>query len=166
MTDVAGPMERRVHIRRGDPSEGERLRELTFASKAHWGYDAQRVRDWVDGLDFSPRSPRWQELYVAEVDGRVVAWAALVPQGETCLLDDLWVEPAWLGRGIGKELFRFAAERAREHGARTMEWGAEPYAVGFYEKMGGRQIGDHVSAWGRLTPYMSVDLEPEAHGRG
>jgi GNAT superfamily N-acetyltransferase len=149
----------RVPIRRGNPRDAERLRELTFAAKAHWGYATRRVREWTIGLDFSTESARWEELYVAEVEGHIVAWVALVPKGDTCLLNDLWVEPGWIGRGIGTKLFRFAAERARRLGARTMEWGAEPNSVGFYEKMGGRRLRDHISEWGRITPYMGMDLD-------
>jgi GNAT superfamily N-acetyltransferase len=161
------PSEGQVRIRRGDRRDAERLRELTHASKAYWGYDARRVRDWTGGLDFSAGSPRWEELYVAEIVGRIVGWVALVPKGETCLLNDLWVEPGWIHRGIGARLFRFATARAHRLGARKMEWGAEPNSVGFYEKMGGRRLRDHVSEWGRITPYMGMDLEarPRAPAR-
>src|SRR5918911_1241018 len=66
-----------------------------------------------------------------------------------CVLEDLGVEPGWMARGIGARLFRVAADRARELGAHTMEWGAEPNAVGFYEKVGGRHLRIQVSEWGR-----------------
>jgi GNAT superfamily N-acetyltransferase len=148
-----------LRIRRGRVADAERLRELTEASKAHWGYDRDFVRRWASGLDLSAESPRWGELYVAEVDGDVVAWAGLIPQGKTCVLDDLWVDPPWIGKGVGSELFRFAAERARGLGARRLEWGAEPNAVGFYERLGGRRLRDHVSEWGRVTPWMGLELD-------
>jgi hypothetical protein len=42
-----------------------------------------------------------------------------------------------------------------------MEWEAEPNALGFYERMGGRYLRDsEPSAWGRLIPVMGVDLPP------
>ncbi|MFL5960795.1 MAG: GNAT family N-acetyltransferase [Gaiellaceae bacterium] len=142
-------------LRAAAPADYERLRELTFESKAHWGYDRDFVRRWAEGLGFETDYERW----VAEVDGVVVAWAALVPPADgVAVLDDLWVDPAWLGRGLGSRLFRLAADRARELGAERLEWGAEPNAVGFYEKLGGRKLRDHVTEWGRVAPWMGLDL--------
>jgi N-acetylglutamate synthase-like GNAT family acetyltransferase len=133
----------------------ERVRELTLESKAHWGYDRDFVRSWAEGLTFERDRERW----VAEVEGEIVAWAALVPPSDgVAVLDDLWVDPAWMGRGLGSRLFRVAADRARELGAKRLEWGAEPNSVGFYEKVGGRKLRDHVTEWGRVAPWMGLDL--------
>jgi GNAT superfamily N-acetyltransferase len=141
-------------LRPAAPDDFERVRELTFESKAHWGYDRDFGR-WADGLGFDGDEERW----VAEVDGEIVAWAALVPPADgVAVLDDLWVDPVAMGRGLGSRLFRFAANRARELGAERLEWGAEPNAVGFYEKLGGRKLRDHVSEWGRVTPWMGLRL--------
>jgi GNAT superfamily N-acetyltransferase len=76
------------------------------------------------------------------------------------VIEDMWVDPAAMGRGVGTRLFRLAAERARELGASRLEWEAEPNAVGFYEKMGGRHIGERISSWGRTLSLMGVDLTP------
>ncbi|HZS31681.1 MAG TPA: GNAT family N-acetyltransferase [Gaiellaceae bacterium] len=144
-----------ITIRASQPADHERLREVAFASKAHWGYDRGFVRRWAEERTFDDECERW----VAEADGEVVAWAALLAgQDGIAVLDDLWVDPASFGRGIGTALFHRVEERARELGARSLEWGSEPNAVGFYEKLGGRFLRDHVSEWGRITPWMGLDL--------
>lgn len=130
-------------------SDTGRLREIAYAAKAHWGYDEALVRSWADSIDVD--------------DGRILlvedeGWASLIPQGETCVLEDLWVLPEAMGRGLGTRLFGRAVERARELGATRLEWDAEPNAIGFYEKMGGRHLRDHVSEWGRVLPVMGLDL--------
>ena len=43
-------------------------------------------------------------------------------------------------------------------GAKRLEWGAEPNSVGFYEKVGGRKLRDEVTEWGRLAPWMGLEL--------
>jgi len=142
-------------VRAARPTDEGRLRELTFESKAHWGYDRDFVRGWANGLTFKSEQERW----VAEEDGVIVAWAALVPPVDgVAVLDDLWVDPARIDHGLGSRLFRVAADRARELGSRRLEWGAEPNAVGFYEKLGGRKLRDHVTEWGRVAPWMGLDL--------
>jgi N-acetylglutamate synthase-like GNAT family acetyltransferase len=144
-----------VTIRRARFADLERVRQLTVASKAHWGYDHDFVLRWAEGLTFSSPRERW----VAEADGVIVAWAALVePEDGVAVLDDLWVDPAQMRRRIGTRLFRIAAERARELGASRLEWGTEPNAVGFYEKVGGRYLRDRLTSWGREVPVMGIDL--------
>ena len=144
-----------VTVRAARPADHDRLRELTFASKAHWGYDHDLVRSWADELDFETDEERW----VAEADGEIVAWAGLSPPTEgVAVLDHLWVDPAEMGRGVGTRLFRVAADRARGLGAERLEWSAEVHAVGFYEMLGGRQLREHVTEWGRVAPWMGLDL--------
>lgn len=153
-----------LRVRPADPHEGERLREIAIASKSYWGYDIDRVRDWAAMGDFSPEGLGKKETYVAEVDGRAAGWVALIPKGDVCWLDDLWVAPEWIGTGIGSRLFRHAAECGRRLGASRMEWEAEPNALGFYEKMGGSYLRESApSVWGRPITVMGVDL-PLARG--
>jgi N-acetylglutamate synthase-like GNAT family acetyltransferase len=144
-----------ISVRGVRPGDHERVRELTFESKSHWAYDRDFVRRWAEGLSFESADERW----VAELDGEIVAWAALIPPAAgVAVLDDLWVDPAAMGRGLGSRLFLVAADRARELGAERLEWGAEPNAIGFYEKLGGRKLRDHVTEWGRVAPWMGLDL--------
>jgi len=150
-----------LRIRVADPREGERLREIAIASKSYWGYDLDRVRQWAAMGDFSPEGLRSKEVYVAEVDGEAVGWAAVIPAtGDVCWLDDLWIEPEWIGKGIGTSLFEHVAERGRALGATRLEWEAERHAIGFYERMGGRYLRDgEPGVWGRVNAVMGVDLD-------
>jgi GNAT superfamily N-acetyltransferase len=111
------------------------------------------VRTWAAAIE--PRG----KIEVAEEDGTVVAWSAILPgENSAYVLEDLWVVPERMGRGLGAELFRRAADRARAHGASALQWGSDPNAVGFYEEVGGRVVGEHVSEWNRLTPVMRIEL--------
>lgn len=147
-----------MRIRPARPADHGRLRRIAAAAKGHWGHDPERVRAWVEELDFAPPADSRVEVFVAELDGRPVAWAALIP-GDPAVLDDLWVEPAAMRQGIGTALFRHVADRARALGATRVEWDSEPEAVGFYERVGGRHTGrSEPSSWGRLLPRMAFDL--------
>lgn len=146
-------------IRPAGPDEGDRLRDIAFHAKSHWGYDRDMVREWTTTGDFAPEAMARKDIFVAEVAGQAVGWAAVFPKGDVCWLDDLWVEPGWMGRGIGARLFRHAAEHGRRQGAQRMEWEAEPNALGFYERMGGCYLRDsEPSPWGRINAVMGVDL--------
>ena len=151
-----------VDVRRARIEEGERLREIARSSKGYWGYDAELVNRWADGLDFSESALDKKEFYAIEVAGRVAGWAALIPKGAVCWLDDLWIEPTWIGKGMGTVLFRAVVKRARELQASRLEWEAERHSIGFYEKMGGRYLRDsEPGVWGRISPVMGLDLIQE-----
>ena len=146
-------------LRAARPEEGERLREIAMAAKSNWGYEEEAVRSWAAQGDFSPAGLATKIFLVAEEEGRAVGFASLIPQAELAVLDDLWIEPAWIGRGVGSQLFRACADRARELGAKRLEWEAEPNAAGFYERMGGRYVRDSdPTAFGRVIPVMGLDL--------
>jgi len=135
------------------------LREIAVEAKAHWGYDRALVEEGALGGDFDPESLRKRLLYVSESDGRPVGLAALIPRGEVGWLEDLWVEPAWIGRGVGRALFEHVAAEARQRGARRLEWEAEPNAQGFYEHLGATYVRDsEETEWGRVLEVLGVDL--------
>ena len=52
----------------------------------------------------------------------LIGWAALIPRGEIGWLEDLWIEPRWIGHGVGRLLFEHVATRARELGAKRLSW--------------------------------------------
>ena len=131
-------------------AHADRLRQIAFAAKAHWGYDERLVREWADSLSFPP-----EERLLVEDGG----WAAVAVRGDVCWLDDLWVEPASMGKGVGRRLFERAAVLGRELGCVRMECESDPNAVAFYERMGARHLRDSdVTEWGRVLPVMGVSL--------
>ncbi|MGN6379001.1 MAG: GNAT family N-acetyltransferase [Gaiellales bacterium] len=159
-----------LELRPARAEDAERLREVMAAAKGHWGCDPELVAGWAASVDMAA-TLREQEVWVADVGPRVVAWAGLVPPRDgVAQLDHLWVEPGAMHRGIGSALFRRAADRAAELGAHRLEWEAEPNALGFYEHMGGRHLRDVTSEWGRPLSVMGVDLPsrpslaPSRHG--
>jgi GNAT superfamily N-acetyltransferase len=148
-----------IHIRDGHEADFRRLRQIAVDSKAHWGYERALVEDWAEGGDFEPESLGQRLVYVADEDGQAVGWASLIPRGEVGWLEDLWIEPAWIGRGVGRMLFEHVKERARALGAKRLEWEAEPNARGFYERMGGSYVRDsEVTEWGRVLEVLGVEL--------
>jgi len=148
-------------IRPAHADEGERLREITAGAKGFWGYDAERVRAWAASLDLSPERLAGAHAFVAETDGLAIGWAEILPpERGVCALEHLWVEPSRMRRGAGSALFRHAAGCAAGMGAAAMEWEAEPNALGFDARMGGRPVRATTSEWGRDLTVMGVSLLP------
>jgi GNAT superfamily N-acetyltransferase len=111
-----------LRIRAPRDGEDELLREIAFRSKSHWGYQTDVVRRWASQIDLTDPENLGREIYIAEVAGLPVGWASVTPKGEVAWLDDLWIEPAWMGKGIGARLFRHVLDGARRLGASRLEW--------------------------------------------
>ncbi len=151
---------RSVTIRAPAPDEGLRLKEIAISAKAFWGYELDKVREWADRGDFSPAQLGKLTAFVAQAGERTVGWCSLEPRGEVWWLGDLWVEPEWIGRGVGGRLFRHGARHAQRAGAKRLEWEAEPNSIGFYEKMGARHLRDsEQTEWARTLSVMGVELD-------
>ena len=98
---------------------------------------------------FGPQ-PAAQAL-VAEHGGAIVAFALYFTNFSTFLgkpglyLEDLYVQPAHRGRGLGGALLRHLARLAVQRGCGRFEWSVLDWnarAIGFYEKMGATVMPD------------------------
>lgn len=107
------------------------------------------------------------EAVVGEVDGRVVAFALFFTNFSTFLgqpglyLEDLYVQPAHRGTGLGKALLQHLGALAVSRGCGRFEWSVLDWnqrAIDFYEAMGAtvmpdwricRVTGDKLAAFGR-----------------
>lgn len=147
-------------IRRARPAEADLLRELAHRAKAHWPYAPaflERVRPL---LQLDADDVQRGEVWVLEEDGVVAGWHRVRIHGTAAELEDLWLEPRWIGTGRGRILFEHAVSVARGHGAIRLEWDAEPYAEGFYRAMGGVEVGRtaSIAEEGRTLPRMRLEL--------
>lgn len=145
-------------IRPARPDEAAALAALAVRSKAHWPYPAAVLARFARSLALTSEVVAANDVWVADRDGDVRGFYTLLHRGALSVLDDLWLEPGEIGRGSGRLLWEHAVARAVASGARMMEWEAEPYAVGFYERMGGATVRWVGSPLGRPLPVMRLDL--------
>jgi ribosomal protein S18 acetylase RimI-like enzyme len=78
---------------------------------------------------------------VAVVDDRVVGFSTVVPHGGTREVEDLFVDPEWMRRGIGRHLVADMAATAAGSGGIALEVDANPAALAFYERVGFVAVG-------------------------
>ncbi|OAE37469.1 acetyltransferase [Agrobacterium tumefaciens] len=112
----------------------------------------ERVRSEFESFAKSPTG----DVVVAEIDGDVVGWGACDVKPHH--ISDLWVNPAWQGKGIGKALIVRFLDRMRAEGLplATIDTHANNRnAIGLYERCG-FQIVWRGMEWSEI---MKVDLE-------
>lgn len=150
-----------MHIRPARPDEAPALAALAVRSKAYWPYPAALLARFARDQGLTEEVVAANDVQVAERGGELRGFYTVLHRGTLAVLDDLWLEPAEIGRGSGRLLFADAARRAAAAGALRMEWEAEPYAAGFYLRMGAVTSGWSEPRLGRRLPVMGCPLRAD-----
>lgn len=148
-------------IRRVLPEEAEKLTQIALAAKRHWGYPERWIEIWTPQLTYDADYFVQNESWAAELDQGPVAFYTLLEKDSAAWLENLWVVPELIGKGIGRELFLHAVDLARWRGYTLLQLEADPNAAGFYEKMGMHKIGERksdVEGQPRALPIMEMML--------
>ena len=123
-------------IRWGTPEDVVALRDLYRRSSLSNDGDLANLLAHPDALDFAGVSVLEGRTRVA-IDGeRIVGFATMRVHGVLAELDDLFVDPAWMRRGIGRRLIIDAAMVARSEGITRIDVTANPHALDFYNAVG------------------------------
>jgi len=81
-------------------------------------------------------------VFVAERDGAIVGFAAVIPRDDgDAELDALFVEPSDWKRGVGRLLVEHCANIAQRRGSAALHVIGNPHAEGFYRACGFEQTG-------------------------
>ena len=150
-----------ITIRCAKPEDAETLSQIAIAAKGHWNYPNHWMELWTPQLTFGPAYFEQNETWVAESDGMVVAFFTLQDRNGKSWIEDILVLPAHMGRGIGNQLFQHAVGVARQRKYQTLQLESDPHAVGFYERMGLRKIGERqyeLDGQPRILPLMEMTL--------
>ena len=95
--------------------------------------------------------------YVAEEDGAVVGFASWAETDGTTELEDLFVDPGYMRRGIATALVRRIADILRARGVERLEVTANPDALGFYRAAGFTDCGVAETEFGN-APRMVLSI--------
>jgi GNAT superfamily N-acetyltransferase len=151
-----------MRLRSARPGEAALLSELALRSKGYWGYDQAFLDSCRAELTIRPDEVSGRCIVVAEAAGQILGFYSVdghPPVGE---LGNMWVEPEWIGTGVGRRLWQHAMATARRAGFATLRIGADPGAEGFYRAMGAQRVGAKPSGSipGRMLPLLEIQVPP------
>jgi len=150
-----------ISIRRTLSTDANVLTHIAISAKEHWGYPEHWMEIWRPQLTFSTEYFEENESWVAERYGTPIAFYTLFDKNGNAWIENLWVLPEYMGKGIGKQLFLHAVEQAHQCGYKVLQLEADPNALGFYEKMGMHKIGERqseIEGQPRYLPVMEMIL--------
>ncbi|MEM7293848.1 MAG: GNAT family N-acetyltransferase [Pseudomonadota bacterium] len=154
----------RLFIRDAQPADADTISELAFRSKGYWQYPADAMELWRDELCLDPadiNNPT-HRVAIAIIDDEIVGYSHLVEiepgVGE---LDGLFVDPTFIGKGVGKALLQDVLESARVRTLDVLHVESDPNAEQFYARAGGIPNGVRESdkIAGRFLPLFQFQLK-------
>ncbi|MDQ2974514.1 MAG: GNAT family N-acetyltransferase [Acidobacteriota bacterium] len=149
-----------MKIRKASTEDAETLTRIAQDAKRHWGYPEHWITHWQDDLTISPDYVVANQVFVAEHDTQILGFYALIIRQEKAELDHMWVAPAHIGSGVGKELFIHAMQNAAGSNLQEVTISSDPNAEGFYQKMGAHRVGETVldiDGQSRALPRLTID---------
>lgn len=138
------------------------IRELADYEKLT--HEVTATEEQLRATLFGPRP--FAEALVASMDGKPAGFAVFLYNYSTFLakpgiyLEDLYVTPAFRGKGLGKKLITLVAQIALERGCGRYEWSVLDWnkpSIDFYESLGAEMHPD----WRRMR-VMGEKLEAMA----
>jgi GNAT superfamily N-acetyltransferase len=150
-----------IRVRSAVACDAQALTRLVFRAKAFWGYRKEWMEEWRKELTVTSDYVAQHRVVLAEAEQRLAAFYGLEFRTDVAHLEHLWVEPAYIGSGLGRKLLALACEDARDNGYKIIELVADPNAEGFYLRHGAIRIGEiygNVLGNPRVLPKMQLVL--------
>jgi ribosomal protein S18 acetylase RimI-like enzyme len=146
-------------IRDARPDEAVALEALQRRSSDVWEDDRALLAAHPDAIEPPHRAIAEGRVRVAvDANGRLLGFSVVLPvSGGRCELDDLFVEPDWMRRGVGRLLVEDLAARAAASGASHVDVIANSNALGFYSRLGFEVTGEASTRFGS-APRMTLAL--------
>lgn len=146
------------------PQDADALTQLTFRSKAHWGYTSEQMEQWREDLTISPDYIEKHTVYLIQSGNQVKGYFSLCQiSSKEVELDNLFIDPEFMGLGLGKALLRDCLKKIQSLGYNKVILYADPNAEKFYEKHGFKTVDQLPSAVpNRFLPMMELQLQPES----
>jgi len=130
---MSGPADLRIRLAK--PDEREVLEALQWRASLANESDRPHLEAHPDAIHLPIDQVERGEVFVAEIDGRIAGFSAILGDEGHVELDGLFVEPDLWRQGIGAALVEVAVFEARRRGVAMMVVASEE-ARGFYEKCG------------------------------
>jgi GNAT superfamily N-acetyltransferase len=149
-----------IHVRLALPSEREALEALQLRASLSNASDVDDLLGNPDAICLPLEQIAAGRVFVAELNGTIVGFAALLPRtdGRT-ELDGLFVEPDMQRRGIGRVLVEHCGDVARGQGSSALHVVGNPHAEAFYLACGFALIGVTKTRFGSAALFEKTLFE-------
>ncbi|MET1411528.1 GNAT family N-acetyltransferase [Roseibium sp. HPY-6] len=155
-----------LKLRPATLADAPALTRILHRAKASWGYPQDKMDEFIETWGIKEATIRSLEVTVAERDGTPLAFSGVsVQEGDTLLVDFLFVDTGAQGSGVGSLLLKRVEDAARKKGLCRLHLESDFHAEQFYLKHGYRTLGTRPSEMspGQDIPLMEKRLPASVH---
>jgi GNAT superfamily N-acetyltransferase len=135
-------------IRLGVPADLSAASDVYRSASLSNAGDGDNLLAHPEYLILGPGGLAEGRTYVAEEEGSLVGFATWIEADGVVELEDLFVDPGWMRRGIATALVNRIAQVLRAQGVERLEVTANLHALGFYRAAGFIDCGVADTAFG------------------
>ena len=146
------------------------LTEIAFSAKRHWNYPDSYIDLWRDELTITRDYINQNSLFKAQYKDLIIGFYSIVENkrdfysGDIFIKKGFWLEhifikPDYHKFGIGKIMINHAKDISRDFGISDLMIFVDPFAKGFYDKIGADYLYDSKSSIpDRLIPVYRLKV--------
>lgn len=133
-------MDKELKIRRAKASDALLLMSISFGAKRCHN-ESEDLKSWQDKLVIAQQYIEENTVFVVNKNETIIAYCSIRQDKETgCWLDQLFVRPAYVRKGIGSSLIEEVIKFCREHQIEAINVLSDSNGKVFYEKLGAEYI--------------------------
>ncbi|HCX21578.1 MAG: GNAT family N-acetyltransferase [Flammeovirgaceae bacterium] len=147
-------------IERATFVDSDELSELTYRSKAYWGYSEEQMEKWRDDLHITEEYIQNHEVFLLRKNNQIVGYYSFIMiSPSTIKLDNLFIDPKNIGKGLGRTLMNDFLSLVNNSDVSIITLESEPQVEQFYQKFGFKTVSQLKSSiLNRFLPIMELKL--------
>ena len=161
---------KKIQIRQAQDIDSDLLTKISFTAKKHWNYPDNYYDLWRDELTITKEYIHQNIVFKALYQDAVIGFYSIIENktdfytGETFVkkgfwLEHLFIKPEYHKQGIGVLLINHAKQVSKDMGISDLLIFVDPYAKGFYDKVGADYLYDSKSSIpNRMIPIYGLKI--------
>ena len=150
-----------MKINKAKSIDAYEITELTLRSKNYWNYGKEQIEAWREELTITPEYINKNQVFKIINENSLLGFYAYQPiDSKKVKLNYLFIEPKFIGQGLGKILMNDFLKRIEQNGFEKVTLDADPNAESFYQSFGFKVTGQLKSSIkDRFLPIMELNLK-------
>ena len=159
---------KKLRINEATESDSKELTSISFEAKRHWNYPEYYYEVWKNELIITPDYINQNIVCKSQINNETIGFYSIIENadifwsGEILIEKGFWMEhlfirPKYHKLGIGRLMAEHAIRISKQKGINRLLVFADPFASGFYEKIGAHFLYESKSSIpGRFIPVYEL----------
>jgi maltose O-acetyltransferase len=160
----------KVQIEKAKEIDSDILTEIAFAAKRHWKYPENYYDRWREELTITKNYIKQNIVYKSQYLDSVIGFYSIVENKQDLYsgdifikrgfwLEHIFIKPDYHKKGVGQIMINHAKHISKDLGIINLMIFVDPFAKGFYEKIGADYLYDSKSSIpDRLIPVYKLKI--------